>query len=535
MTKDTTKQASNQALPAKNAGKTIVCKICGQQLKRLNNSHLQQHGITFAEYRRRYEPEAAKNEAIIDFLNKYYIQNRSKWVEARPGADEYKTISRRAWPLNDDDLRQHLSGSKTIGASFFKTSTNLIGIDIDIPDPELLNRITSCFFAYGIERNNFLISFSGKKGYHVDIFLAEPLSRAIVKEFFNILMRDIDGDSEEIELYGSSDKCYKLPLGYHPFTRNYCGACDEWGNNIEALSSINEIIPVDPVIICDALEVNYLPIPAILNEAEQLDSSINLLSIYSKTNQASMKQVERLLSDGIKEKGRRHISIRTVAAYCKDVKGLCLGETIDFIKRWVNSTWAADCIDAAILRNIEHTARSVFNTGFKFRVHANEIKITLPEIKEVFSVKAGNKLKTDALRRLYYCFLIHYKAYGGADGSFFMTFQQLSDMGSTLNRNRLGEQIDELCKLGKLQVISRNKNAGRASQSKFKRPNFYLLPNFAGFEHEISDRAFSICGKEEKCENCMYKALAHLSTEKERRQHIKGKDFKALPACEMNP
>ncbi len=509
-----------------------VCKVCGQQLKRLTNSHLKRHGLTYAAYQQIYEPEAAARQVAVKFINDFYITRRSRWLEYSNG--KAYTVSNRAWKLNDSDIMQHLSGSKGIGVYFPEKVSKFIGLDIDSLDVGLLNRVYRGVMQYGIDDCNILMSFSGGKGYHVDVFLSEPVDKVVINSFYEALLFDIDATEKQVELRGGGGQAYKLPLGYHYKTGAYCCPVDEFGNEI-SLEILQQIRPVESRVIFDAVDINYSPdqFAALKIQHEDLLESIELLESHSRTNEMTIKQTEALIDAGQPAEGDRHKALRLIASYCKDVKSYCLGETVDFLKNWINKTWKKT-FPAEWLRNAETVARSVFKTGFIFRVHANEISISLPEIREIFSVKTGNKLQTEALRRLYYIFLLQSKAYAGADGVFYMSRNQIGAMGAKQNPIVLQQQIEQLKKLGKLMVVKRNQNAGKGnSRNKFKKPNNYKLIQFETYVKEIK-KTFNICGKSEKCKNCFYVALSYLADQKERQQHIKGKPFKQLPKCDYN-
>lgn len=485
------------------------------------------------QYIEEYEPIQAQEKAIIGFINDFYITVRYKFLEYRnKQAYTVKKGDSRSWGLCDNDLKAHLQGKKTIGIYFPKDYSDIIGLDIDIVDLNLLNRTYQTIINYGIDENSILISYSGSKGYHLDIFLSQMIDKAIINKFYQVLLQDLRVSEKQIELRGGSGQGYKIPFGFHYKTGNYCYPCNEWGTeaNIDILSNINKL---DIATIGDIVEINYTANKEDINlliEFEELNDSISLLPIYENTNDNKIKQVERLIDEGVHEKGIRHISIREVTAYLKDIKGYCLAETMDFMNEWVETKWNKSIIDSEVRSNLKSTVKSVYNTGYKFKVQANKIFITLPEIKEVFSIKTSNKLQTEALRRLYYVFTIHSKAYANSEGIFYMTYEQLGNMGGRKNRTFLSSQIKELEKLYKLLVIERDL---KAPGKGFKRkPNKYKLLQFISYEKEI--KTFTICNEGELCKDCLYKALCYLADNKERRKYVKGKAYKSLESCPYN-
>lgn len=508
------------------------CRICKKEFKKITTSHLRTHSYTMDQYIKEYEPEKAKEIALIQFINDFYISVRYRFLEYTNGqAYTVKKGDTRSWGLCDNDIKEHLQGKKTIGIYFPKDYSDLIGLDVDSLDIDLLNRTYQTIINYGIDNNNILISHSGGKGYHIDIFLSQMIDKVIINKFYEVLLNDLAVSKKQIELRGGGDQAYKLPLGFHHRTGGYCYPCNEWGREL-GIGVLSDIKKLDIQTITEIVEINYradIDIDLIV-QFEELNESIQLLPIYQNTNDNKIKQIERLIDEGVHEVGSRQISIREVSAYLKDVKGYCIAETMEFMKQWINTKWSKTIVDNEVRNHIQHTVKSVYKTGYRFRIQANKITITLPEIREVFSIDTGHKLQNEALRRLYYIFMIHSKAYADQEGIFYMTYKQLIDMGGKNHISRLKEQINALERLGKLLVVERGTAAPEGGFK--KKPNKYKLTHFTSYEKGI--KAFTVCNGAELCKDCLYKALCYLSNDRERRKHIKGKKYKSLKSCPYN-
>lgn len=508
----------------------MFCAICQKELKRPGSHLLKKHGLTLVDYYRLHEPEKAAKFALVEFLNNHYVTIRRRFLCYSNG--EAYTVSNRGWALNDKDLMQHVEGVQGLGVYFPKDCSPVIGIDIDSLDTDLLNRVYSAAISYGIPDNALMMSFSGNKGYHLDIFLSEPLSKAVIKKFFNCLMRDT-GITSKVELFGGSAAAYKLPLGYHYKTGAFCYPCDEWGNQLPT-ESIFSIEKLNPQVIADAVEVNFVENPdSDLQIAfADLCDDVKPLESYNRTNESNLKRVEALISSGVHFKGARQKAILSVAAYCKDIKRLSVDETIDFLRSWVAEKWSKSVIDREIENHIKHTAASVYKQNFRFNVSANQIDINLPEIREIFSVKSRNKLQSAALRKLYFILLRHAKAYADCNGVFFMSYHQMQLANGSKERTALTRQIKKLVELGKVEVISSNQNAG-GSGCKFKRVNQYRLPRLQACSYD--GITFTLCNQPDTCKDCYKKAAVFLiDNENERKKLIAGWEFRKLEPCQKN-
>jgi len=492
------------------------CEICGVEYKRLTQSHLKAHNITIKEYNAIYEPEKNRLKKRTSFINDYYISPRYRWLEYRGNGepvtvDIYKNAERkkgRTYKLNDSDIKKHLNGEYTIGIYFMKepNASKLIGLDLDIMDTDLLERIFTALFTYGIERKNILMSFSGNKGYHIDIFLDGLLDKGTIRKFYDVLLHDLSVSSHTLELRGGDGRGYKLPFGYSQKTGNYCYPCNEYGKQIDDIESdkvIDGIEKLDIQVIANAIELNDI-LPRI-NEVEavgmeELREGVNLLDIYKGGNR--IQKVERMLQEGMHNKGNRQRAIFEVAMYYRSIYGYCIKDTIEKLKRWILEKWTVGAEPETFIRNeLDSIVAKVYKYGYEFSASESDLfRISEAETREIFSIKTGNKLNTDSLHKLYFAMLIHSKAFADTNGIFYMTRDQMKIMtGSNSDNKTMTKHIKQLEEMGKLEVI-KPKEKYRKGTCKSNPMDFKLsvqIPN-------EGKQLFIECGKSAKCKDCMY-------------------------------
>lgn len=210
------------------------CPYCGKEFKRLTTNHLKKHNITWEQYLQEYRKDDYIDKIIIDFLNDYYITVRSKYLIYN--FREKNPITCRAGenitPLNLGTIKQHRSHAKTLGIFFPVTGSKVIGLDLDVLDKVLLNKIYNIITTF-VKNTSILISFSGNKGYHIDVFLEDLVSRDVIKRFFKVILKEAKTTEDILELRGASNQGYKLPFGIHQATQEYCYACTENGTEIK--------------------------------------------------------------------------------------------------------------------------------------------------------------------------------------------------------------------------------------------------------------------------------------------------------------
>lgn len=517
------------------------CKVCGKEFKKLTASHLKSHGLTFDEYLEKYEKEKYVDKELIKFLNDFYIKVRWKFLEYSNNRTFTNGKNKRGWGLTDSDLKDHLRGSRTIGVYFLKECCDLIGFDIDVNhenekiskeealliSKDNLRNLYNTLINYGISKNNILISFSGNKGYHVDIFLSDNLPKVVINKFYEVILSDLRVSKQRIELFGGRNNPYKLPLGYHIKTNNYCYVSDEEGMEIKNFKDkLKSIERLDTSTIGDIVDMNYIDYPdsKLIAEFEELESTVDIEEITGKFNSQVISNIEKLLQEGKTiTKGIRQNSIFKVARYCRDIKFFSLNETMQFISDWVNTSWNKSIIDDEVRGHIINTSTSVYKYGYKLIKNSSEICFTLPEVSEIFSLKTNNKLQTEALRKLYYIFFIFSKMLANSEGIFYKSYNDLIEAGANKNTSELIKQVNKLEELGKIYIIERGM---------YKKPNKYKLAKSISFNNNLPQ--FKLCDEKIRCKDCLKINFCYLATEKERRKYIKGAEYKKLRECPYN-
>lgn len=529
--------------------KLIKCQICGKEFKRITAGHLKTHGMTLMEYNKLYNREKYYIDRCIGFLEDYYITVKYRYVEAIQG-HEPMTItndpSKKGYiGLTTTDLKHHILGRKNIAIYFPKSSSKLIGFDIDTKDFTVVQTVYNAIISKDIPKDCVAISYSGNKGYHIDVFLEQLLGFYYTKRFYKAILKETGLSEDVVEVRGAGGQAYKLPLTKHRNTKRECCFYSIEGKPIDTLEAIETLkkanIELIKKVVLDNNRSIKQPTPAqpsasdeeLLLEFEEMDAGVSQNEKYSITNGAKIKYCEELLEKGYYEDSHRNPTILLMATYLKDVKELCLKDCIEAIQKWVDEKWSKKLIDNEFQKKKDDTIKRVYRDKMTFWTSANEIVISLPEIREIFTVVTGNKLQTQALRKLYYILLLHHKAYAtqGNQWTFYMTFEQMAKAGASRNDNKaVRAQLRKLEELGKVNIVSCNKFI----DAKLKAPNEYNLPQFTAFVREEIIEGFRICEQEEKCIDCMYKALCYLVPEKERRKHIKGKDYTQLTLCPYN-
>lgn len=444
-----------------------TCKLCNKQYSRIATHLKRTHKIDAIDYYKKHDRDRYLLELQAKFLNEFYISYRRQYIMM----NNNRQITSIYEMLNDSAIKQHLNQRSRVGIRFSNQGSNLIGLDIDTLDIDVLEKTYQTLIDYDIPSNCILTTFSGNKGYHIDIFLSEYLDRKLVQAFYEIILNDVEYSTTQIELRGATNEAYFLPFsinfkGINNSKNGYCGIVDKFGNmnhSVESeISIIKSMQKLDVNIIRDIILINYKSIDReqtkkiiVENDIEQVNStleSLNLLDIYNTTSSDVVSQI------GIRttiEEGTRH-KLAFVLAQALREKFNADGVYNQLIlwhknlEEGYKSNWSEIELDCKAI------TKSVFmkkGNSYKYNLPSNSrAYITREDVKQFVSI--NNK----AQRRLYLALAIHSNTFKDARGHFYMTYEQIK---TSLNINTSNKSLlNYLLKLEQtdlIEIVGRDK------------------------------------------------------------------------------
>lgn len=485
-----------------------TCQICKREFTKLNAPHVKTHGLTMDEYYQQYDKEKHREQILLKFFKEHYITIKYRYIKYISDkltctVDTRAKTEKRRFPLSDTDIRAHIRGDYTIGIYFPSEYTKFIGLDLDVKDIDMLSSVFTALWNFGFSRENILMSSSGGKGYHIDIFLDRIIKKTVVSKFYEMLLKELGMTNSELEVRGAGAQGYKLPLGYHVKTGNYCFACDENGQELDDLETVQGIIKANADLVFDSLNMNY---DLLVNESEIIEKEEFMISVPHTTlyeNKGRRRKIEQILIYGLSEKGNRNNTCFEVALYYKTVENYCLADTLNRMTKWICDTWDSGAEPMSFLQSgeLETVIKKAYkNPNYKFGAKYEDIiQFTEPQITEIFTITDSNGRKQESLRRLYFIMAIHSKGYSGINGTFYMTYEQIRNLGLKNRNSFLKQQIDELIELGK---VERYDPAEERMKNGNIPPYNYKLPLF----QQVLDQGTKsfICERTARCKDCIY-------------------------------
>lgn len=498
------------------------CKICGQEFKRLS-AHVKAHNVTWREYLRQYEPEQYEAEELIDLIEGLYVTERRKiLIQAKGGTyltfDTTAPEAKRRWPLNRADIKNHLEGRCALGIYFPQYSSKVLGLDIDFQNSPSKARMALRVLYHAVTKyippEAVICSFSGNKGYHLDIFFAEAIPKGKLETFYHKILDETGYKKTEVEARGIGSQGYKLPLGWHQKTGGYCYLCDSDSKPLEdELGALRAVQKAKTYLLDEAIKDIHEE-QQVRQEKDLILSEIKPLEVYSDPA-GVIKHLERV---GITEPNTRHNTARMLAHFY-NMQGLEQAEIEQKLIEWhkgldknlYDSAWPEikkDCKELAL--------NAVTYKGFKWILRRPVI--TKAEVLQALEIKGK------PLRRLYYTLLIHAKTYADKEtGIFYMTYKQINEaLGNTSqNRGHLRKQLDKLEQLGLLEVVRAGKLDPTSEKPK-SLPNQYKLLN-VNLRAKPTD-GFVVCDKTCPCSFCFDVAINYLLEKEEIQQAFRPND-----------
>jgi len=440
----------------------VACPLCGEKVVKLNREHAMKHGFkTLTEY---------KEKAGINFVTlaqrtrkkifQLYNIDQKRWVVGYLNGNNMRYVTKNyvenydeavkkgmrsasKFQLSDQDFNRHLKGNNPIAIFAYGKNSRYFGFDIDSKElaPGHVYKLMNVLESEGIPREHIHVSFSGSKGYHIEIFTDKHIRIAEWAIFARYIIDKAKLSNESIEFRPTANNghAWKLPLTFHPKTGNFAGYCDR-----VTLDVLDVIESHDYIFEIEQLDATSIIFP-ILEKAKRHESEILKRQAAEKEKERREKDERRkavkvtevdlfktsvekqvtavkLLNEGLPGKGTRWNAMRNVLIpYLKEEQGMEPEEVRDLLVEWTAreiengkvGTSYENCI-----KEIDQLIDTYFDRIEGFFTRVRDIEITRGEIEWVVGVLEKVKSSSRA-RDLLWVLLLISKAYKKKDGTFF--------------------------------------------------------------------------------------------------------------------
>lgn len=393
-----------------------------------------------------------------------YVTYRKVWIEQREDGN-YNTEKR--FPLHDDRITDHLLQKKTVGLTVDKV-TKFITFDIDYGKDNMkladkaVHKLIDSLEEHDIGLENILVSFSGSKGYHLEIFFDRPISVKIAKSWHNKVVQSIGATTDKIE-FRPSHQGIKLPLGIHKVTGKRCyivhpitleEMSDEHILNIVQLNGDN--------FQDDAISwlKEKVETPTVILEKKKAEEFVEVLDMTKLDITVDYEErcMTMLSENQLTYPDSRHQSTRLLLTFLAN-NGYSEADSVDLVQKVIKNTFKVarhlidkDTTEEKALSEVARLWKYQYDKTFG--QHNTIIQVYENEILEVLEPKQMH------LKQLLFILLVHSKKHANKDGVFYMTYKQMADMGADNNGARLLKHIKQLEEIGLMEVVERNRKNG---------------------------------------------------------------------------
>lgn len=378
---------------------------------------------------------------------------------------------------NEKLLNLHLDSWFTLQAKNDRESSHWFVIDVDSQNRTLLEKCISALQDW-IPREFIHISYSGNKGYHIELYFAEPVKNDRIK---NLCEWIFEKTKLNLEFFPSSGKkSIKLPLGYNHNTGNFCCYLNHKMQHMPIEESYEYFLSIKPI------PFEYLckiPKP----EVAHIDYGSNSKVISTSLEMLQIPSVATLLNSGLNSPNTRHTATYKL---CLDLrmKGYVKQEARDFLWQWSMREFKEGRTKTSpkeFGEDIDGIIKFIYKPGFKVHYPSTRngpINISPSDYEFLCSINS----RSDSEKRVLLALIIHAKQWAKEDGSFSFSINQICEATSLIKKTAIralkrleNKKVVHLIKKGNsirrranqyiLAISIENKNIGL-----ILKPNHYL-------------------------------------------------------------
>lgn len=163
-------------------------------------------------------------ERLLEKMKELYISYRQRYVLCLPNGRIITPKHRDGtWcSLSDNVIRNHLEHKYAIAVFAGREGSRFMCFDVDDGSKETVRLLIDRLDAMGIPRRKIHVSFSGSKGYHVELFFGGVIRTDILLNLYRHVMDACHLDQKKVEFRPTDRAAIKLPLSVHPKSGKMC-------------------------------------------------------------------------------------------------------------------------------------------------------------------------------------------------------------------------------------------------------------------------------------------------------------------------
>ena len=432
------------------------------------------------------------NSAVVaERLLSLYFVNKSSYIEQyknKKGEVKYTQHKRK---ITVDDLIDHVEHRRTLGVVTDPTTglTNFMAFDVDTKDnayDDTLALLELLVNFYGINKEYVTASFSGNKGYHVELFFDEAIQWRALEPFYEEVLLKLDKTKKEVELRPTANGL-KLPLSTHRKTDNL-SLISRFNNNFTALKLLNQaesvkyLLNVKRINLDEFKELVLDEVDTFTIEQSKATETIEVtdnMNFSGRLEGDQLEEIKTVLAENrLIYPGSRNSMTWRLPVFLKQM-GYSYEESETITLNVLTNTYEnyegfidKDTSYDKVVKEVVRLNKQAFEKNYVIKDSLNDVAIYKSEVNQIL------ELKKLPLKKMLLSLLSQSKRYAGDDGVFFTSYSTLTKMGNAQDRTNLKKYIDELEKLGLIEVVSSNvidEVRSKAEGRVISKPNKYKV------------------------------------------------------------
>lgn len=163
-------------------------------------------------------------DALTRKISELYVSYRQRYVLSKPDGSIFVPKRKEGVPcvLTDRVLFNHLRQKYAVAIFAGPRTSKFICFDVDDGSADTVHMIIDSLKELGFPRDRIYVSFSGGKGYHVEMFFDQLVYTNQLYALYEMVTRQMALDPRKVEFRPLHGNAIKIPLSVHGKTGNIC-------------------------------------------------------------------------------------------------------------------------------------------------------------------------------------------------------------------------------------------------------------------------------------------------------------------------
>lgn len=266
------------------------------------------------------------DERVLRKMIELYVSYRGRYILCLPTGNivtPKRKDGRYSW-LSDNVLRNHLQQKYAVGVFADGYGSKFICFDVDDGNPDTVRAVIDELTALGFSDTDIHVSYSGGKGYHVEMFFDESIFINRLQALYNHVITARSLDPHKVEFRPMNTASIKLPLSRHARTGNMC-----WYVDRQTLTPI-----MTPEYILHIQQIRAVDAKALIPECTVATDNSTNKKDGSERGHSSPET--RNLGTTLEQEGTRHNMMRNIAVF-KRTHGTSREDCESALEEWIQA------------------------------------------------------------------------------------------------------------------------------------------------------------------------------------------------------